>query len=350
MVDTTWALSQSPVFELRDTPGAGRGVFARTGLAAGTDILTTSPSLSPIAHIILRQYRREVCAYCFAYDRGTDWKLRLSATALSFCSETCLEAWSRENSDTHRQALQAVESSVQRQQRQNGDRMDLDSEEQLSWGEAAKTEAEIVKIRSRDRPSKQQRKLLESFANVKVEPDILNFLLSGCFMATSSETKLSSLLTLADNPTVYTSASLHSHVQAYLHLLTLLPITLLPHLQTDICHELISRASHNAFSIRPSSDGEHSGEFLGYGVWPEASFFNHSCRPNVHKERRGRQWTFRSNRDIAAGRELCITYLGGDERDLDVRGRRKRLLDEWGFECQCRGCEEEAEDESRADI
>ena len=350
MVDTTWSLSQSPVFELRDTPGAGRGVFARTGLAAGTDILTTSPSLSPIAHIILRQYRREVCAYCFAYDRGTDWRLRLPETALFFCSETCLDDCNHDHPDTHRQALRAVEASIQRQQRQTGDRMDLDSEKQLTWGEAAKIGTEIVKIRSSDRPSKQQRKLLASLANVKVEPDILNFLISGCFMAASSETHLSSLLTLADNPTVYKSASLHSHVQAYLHLLTLLPTDLLSHLRTDICHELISRASHNAFSIRPSSDGEHSGEFLGYGVWPEASFFNHSCRPNIHKERRGRQWTFRSNRDIAAGEELCITYLGGDERDLDVKGRRKRLLDEWGFQCQCPGCEEEAKDESRADI
>jgi SET and MYND domain-containing protein len=160
-------------------------------------------------------------------------------------------------------------------------------------------------------------------------------------MAETDPNRFDSLLALADNPSVYETASLPAHVEAYLHLQCLLPPALLPHSRADVSHELISRASHNAFSIRPSSDGEQSGEFLGYGVWPEASFFNHSCRPNLVKERNGRRWSFHTSRDISAGEELFITYLGGDERDLDVKGRRKRLRDEWGFICQCEGCEEE---------
>ena len=225
--------------------------------------------------------------------------------------------------------------------------MEIDSEKQLTWNKAGKIGADIVNARSLAKPSKQGRRLLADHGDAKVDPDILNFLLSGCFMtAADSGVKVPSLLTLADNPSVYENASLEAHIGAYLHLLTLLPESLIPHLRADVCHQLISRASHNAFSIRPTSDGEQSGEFMGYGVWPEASFFNHSCQPNVSKERKGRLWSFYTSRDVEVGEELCITYLGGDEKDFDLRGRRARLLEEWGFLCRCRACREEVERES----
>ncbi len=348
MLENGWSLPHNHVFELRDTPYAGRGIFARTDLTAGTHVLTTTSLLSPLAHVIQRHYRREVCAYCFRYDRGMDWKIRLPLTALSFCTQECVEDWKLENPETHVRALQAVEASIQRQQRQNVDAMDIDSENRITWGEAAKIGANIVQARSAVGVlSKQDRKLLAAHADAVVDPEILNFLLSGCFMAASlCEEKASSLLTLADNPSIYQNASLEAHVGAYLHLLTLLPAPLLPHFHANVCHELIARASHNAFSIRPSSDGEQSGEFLGYGIWPEASFFNHSCLPNLSKGLLGRLWSFRTTRNVKAGEELYITYLGGDERDFDVNGRRKRLLDEWGFVCKCSECKKEANEES----
>ena len=254
-----------------------------------------------------------------------------------------MEFWKEEHGDVHVEALRAVESFIQRNQHHDEDRMELDGEDSLTWERASEIGAAIFTARSSATPSKMDRKLLARHASGQVEPDILYFLASGCFMsAASGSERVDSLLTLEDNSQVYATASLNAHIRAYLQLLTVLPLPLLPHLRADVCHELISRASHNAFSIRPSSDGEHSGEFLGYGVWPEASFFNHWCVPNIAKERRGRRWSFYTSRDVGAGEELCITYLGGDEKDLDVRGRRKRLHDEWGFFCDCVGCEQEA--------
>ena len=348
MVDSGWVLPNSHVFEVRDTPDAGRGVFARTDLNAGTHILTTTPVLSPVAHVISRRYRREVCAYCFAYDRGKEWKIRLPSTGLSFCSAGCSEDWRLDSNEIHTQALQAVEASIQRHHREDVEVMDVDSEKQVTWPEAEEIGAELVKARSVKKQSKLQRRLLATHADIKVDPDISNLLICGCLMAASSKDgKIPPLLMLAENTAVYEDASLAAHVDAYLHLLTLLPDSLLPYLRADACHKLISRASHNAFSIRPSCDGEQSGEFLGYGVWPEASFLNHSCRPNLSKERQGRLWSFHTSKGVRAGEELCITYLGGDERDLDVNGRRKRLFDEWGFVCQCRGCGEETETASK---
>lgn len=345
MVDHGCSLPHSHVFEVRDTPGAGRGIYARTDLTAGTHVLTTTPTLSPVAHVILRQYRREVCAYCFAYDRGKEWKIRLPSTGLFFCSQSCNENWKLEHPATHTQALQAVETHIQRKSQQKGDLMEIDAGGQMTWIEAAEIGTELVRARLVTAQSKQQRRLLATYADLKVDPDILTFLLSGCFMtAAPKDAQIHSLLTLAENPAVYQDASLAAHVDAYLILLTLLPKPLLASLQADVCRELISRASHNAFSIRPIHEGEQSGEFLGYGVWPEASFFNHSCLPNLSKERHGRLWSFHTSRDVRAGEELCITYLGGDEKDFDVDGRRRRLSEEWGFVCQCRGCQAEKEE------
>lgn len=41
------------------------------------------------------------------------------------------------------------------------------------------------------------------------------------------------------------------------------------------------------------------------------------------------------------GEELCISYMGGDEVELDLRERRKRLSETWVFECGCIRCEME---------
>jgi hypothetical protein len=90
----------------------GRAVFATRSLPANTPLLETGP---PSAYTVNKEYRREVCARCFAYDRGVRWKIRLEQPAvkdvqysascskasaglgwdlgLVFCSETCRDAW-----------------------------------------------------------------------------------------------------------------------------------------------------------------------------------------------------------------------------------------------------------------
>ena len=280
-----WRLPENETYELHETVEAGRGVFARRKLTAGTHILTTSPDLSPIAHVILRDYRKEACAWCFAYNRGREWKLR--RYGIAYCSEECYAHWIKQNQEKIRvyEALQKAKPQLAKL---------------TTWAAGRSNSA---------------------------DPDIANFILSD----NGSE----SLMELVGNPDVFKSASLSDHVQAYHFLLTFMDA------QAERCQELISRASHNAFSIRPNNDGQQSGEFLGYGVWPEASFFNHSCRPNLRKERRGRLWLFWADEEVEEGEELCITYLGGDEKDLGVEERRRRLQDEWGFRCCCTRCIEE---------
>lgn len=341
MLDDEWRLPESKDWKIEDTAAAGLGIFARIDLTSGSHLLSTSASLSPIAHVILRKYRREVCAVCFLYDRGCEWKTRKPDLGVSFCSTECLTKWTNATTEDEVQARQVVEAHLQRQSRtqrgEENDHMSNTADGDCTWGQAAEQARQVVEARSKDRPTKDEKRLLQTHFEAAVDPDILQFLLGGS-LARRDRSVQSSLLAIADNPAVYETASRSDHIRAYLLLLAIVPVPLLPLVEADYCHQLISRASHNAFSIRPTSDGEQSGEFLGFGVWPEASFFNHSCQPNVRKERVGRQWRFWVDAGVNEVDELCITYLGGEEKELGVDQRRKRLHDEWGFTCMCKRC------------
>ena len=387
MVQTDWYLPDSDLYVIRPTDDAGRAVFARTNIPHGTALLTTSHALSPIAHVLLRPYRREVCAFCFAYDRGREWKIRVNTAGVVFCSEECQRKWRDHVGDVGLEAHEAVESLVKQQQRryggnaQDSEDTDADMEDAHStfdprdcvsltaerideeWSYAEEAAELVLDARSKERTSKTARRALRLATESPVDGDLLFYYLSGVLEAhrsavSTSATDLSltsllpSLVALADDPLVFSNVNaLEQYIQGYSALLAVLPLQLVPFLKSSLCRALASRASHNAFSIRPvgSSDGEQSGEFFGWGVWPEISMCNHSCSPNVRKERRGRSWHFyidrpNINRGVGAGEQLCITYLGGDERDLGLQERRKKLLDEWGFLCCCPRCHAESKE------
>ncbi|KAF9295390.1 hypothetical protein BGZ88_002216 [Linnemannia elongata] len=105
---------------------------------------------------------------------------------------------------------------------------------------------------------------------------------------------------------------------------------------------ILYREVANSFGIRDSSD-----ELLGFAVFPRASFFNHSCRPNIQKKRRqssravrARQMEYWSTSVIKEGEECCISY--GDI-STGVGERRARLEDMYFFWCSCPRCLEEEE-------
>lgn len=109
------------------------------------------------------------------------------------------------------------------------------------------------------------------------------------------------------------------------------------HVTPQTIRLLFTRDSHNAFGIRSLEDD--GSEHFGYGCWPAASYFNHSCAPTIEKSREGRVFNFRAARDIAKGEELSITYLSSEERKMS-RGQRMMILKtNWGFECGCDRCE-----------
>lgn len=84
----------------------------------------------------------------------------------------------------------------------------------------------------------------------------------------------------------------------------------------------------------------NGGECLGYGVYPRASYFNHSCWPNA---------TFYKNPELKVphmnfltvwpieneGEEVCISYI---DISANLRDRRDTLLDKYFFHCTCERC------------
>jgi hypothetical protein len=75
------------------------------------------------------------------------------------------------------------------------------------------------------------------------------------------------------------------------------------------------------------------------GLWTAASYFNHSCAPRVHKDRKGRLWNFVLNEPTPLDAELTISYLGEEELlQLNANRRRALLRNAWGFECACARC------------
>ena len=211
-----------------------------------------------------------------------------------------------------------------------------------AWSKAEKQAQLHLRSRGSNTTTSVAKTISQPWAK-HVDPNVLGYLLSGILYFHQHPALWESeiLCLAADNEPYKSTEELQSHCDSLVQLIALLPLTILPSCTADVCRILASCGSHNAFGIRSGSvDGE---EYMGYGVWPSASYFNHSCSdPNIVKQRNGGVWEFRAARDIEEGDQCCITYLGGDEKDLTVWERRARLYEVWDFECMCERCVHEA--------
>jgi len=77
----------------------------------------------------------------------------------------------------------------------------------------------------------------------------------------------------------------------------------------------------------------------GTAFYPSAARINHSCNPNMKIEFpwNSANLTAVTLRPVAAGEELCISYI---KHEADVSTRRRQLL-EYGFVCSCERCLQE---------
>lgn len=329
----------SAVFRVQDIPNAGRGILATQRIRQGTKVLKSSP---PAAHVIFRQYRKEVCARCFRYELGRTLPVRHASTGKVFCSAQCQEQWLAEESELNLKAWQSLHSFVQARTKDVANDYE-DLPDRGDKPDTGRIEGAWIDAEKQISAVSNGRKARNKHARTKalpIDPDILGYLLSSLLTHHQSlEQWRAAVLTLAQDPTPYRSThDLSIHTSSYIHLSTLLPPPLLSSCTPETCQQAVSAASHNSFGIR-SEDGE---EYTGYALYPDASYFNHSCAPNISKARIGSEWVFTASRDIEVGEECCITYLGGDEKEMDVNERRARLMEHWGFECMCKRCRAES--------
>lgn len=93
----------------------------------------------------------------------------------------------------------------------------------------------------------------------------------------------------------------------------------------------------NNFGIRPSMFFLAGGD----GFYCVASFFQHSCDPNIiQKETLGSAKVFIAKEDIKKGDQLYISYTESGET---LKSRRHILKSVYGFDCKCSRCEREME-------
>lgn len=79
-----------------------------------------------------------------------------------------------------------------------------------------------------------------------------------------------------------------------------------------------------------------SYEARGVGLYARASRLNHSCRPNLVRERRGGGGlAFTTLRPVAAGDELTFSYVPVTD---DAAKRRSVLQTHFQFDCGCARC------------
>jgi SET and MYND domain-containing protein len=338
----------SPHFLLKESPRCGRGLFASQAIPVGTPLLSTS--FVPLS-LIKRQYRKEVCANCFAYETGRSLKIRDGGTNFSFCETPCNDQWTTDTPPLVAEAWSIVESFIKRKTSKAGqadatsppavERKPTPAEIDGAWHAVADTAHFILQARAGS-TAKPHVRALQSVLTMMPQPDALCFLLSGVVVyheghrVPEEHHPWEYIQALTEDTAPYEGEfHLKSHVCSYLQLLALVPAPMLPSVTPAVCRIAMAQDSNNSFGIRSLEDD--GSEFFGWGVWPEASFFNHSCRPNVGKRRVGRAWNFWAARDIECDEELLISYLGGDEDDLDQAGRRDRLSF-WGFDCSCSRC------------
>jgi hypothetical protein len=332
----------SDLFDIRQTPDAGRAVFAAKAITADTLIWHGD---DVALNVLVREYRREVCAECFAYEQGRHLRMREPSVGFAFCSVGCWTRWKEGVGEAGVQAWTAVEKLVKGRSNEDADMVDVGlprpgAEDIRQAWEGVEVQATLIRIARRSEGvGKQHRKALQKALMQPISPEIMSFCLSGILWQYNRPQDWHKLLALAEDETPYLDTdNLTAFTRTYLHLLSILPTPLLPLVSSKTLFILSSRDSHNAFGIRSLEDD--GSEFFGYGCWPSASYFNHSCAPNVDKERDGRVWLFRAARDIEEGEQLCITYLSGQERKLGREQRMKLLRENWGFECACQRCAE----------
>lgn len=369
-----WCL---PVFEsdgyveLHTTSHGGRSLFAARDIPLGTRIHT---SLAPFAHVIYKDYRREVCAQCLAYSasdlappevtRSRVWSIKWSpeapgASAVWFCSEDCRETWEKDETGSLQAQLDAILMKAQVASRRKGKSVDVipppfNPKEEITQEVIDDAWKKIEVLAT----SKTQLAAFCVTLNLEdMELEIARYLASAILCLYVSEqlhvvaeydkhndsgmrAPWSHLLHLQDNELANILERpyiLTAHLRIYAFLCSALPKHLKPYLSS--VRDVLARDTGNAFGIW---DGDRRDEMLGWGMWTSASYFNHSCAPNIRKIRRARALHFETTCPVVAGEELCISYVDTDQL---LEQRRRDLRTSWFFTCSCSRCQRESSDD-----
>jgi SET and MYND domain-containing protein len=294
-----------PQIALRTTSYGGRSFFATQPIAKGIQVLACE---APFAHVVYKDYRREICAQCFAYAASTSrsiderrtWSIRSSregAESVWFCTDDCRIVWESGKIGPLLAEVNAILAKAQVATRKKvKDKLHgCDSPDPMifpSGPDVQITQDYIDKAWAEAEDLASFRARLSSYCSTMnledMELEIARFVASAivhryvfdhCLIDCSP-----SMITTFDPWTVVLDLQsgelsnfrlrpyvLLAHLRVYAFLCHSLPKHLRVYVPT--VRALLARDTGNAFGIW---DGDDRDEMLGWGVWVSASYFNHS--------------------------------------------------------------------------
>ncbi|TFK67216.1 SET domain-containing protein [Pluteus cervinus] len=365
-------LGTEPLCHIQPTPYGGRGVFAVQHIPKDTTIHVCN---GPYAYVVYKEFRKEVCAYCFkyAFDEGRNaWNVRLEdkpGSGVWFCSTECRNVWQeQENVDDLVVWMNGALDKASKRMKppppnpsQGVDNLGTSSFESplLRPEDLTRQVIDVAWRTAESLPLGPPHAEYDYLQELEVET--ARFLISGIVQryredvnstapnATLDHASIPSHLTwtcfldLQNNEVPHLRSKPHvnvlaSHLRIYHFLRRILHPALQKYVRTaETVRTVLSRDPGNVFGLWDMSTSGDS-EMLGWGLYTSASYFNHDCNPNVKKVRDGRSLFFRTTRDVLPGEELCISYVDLQDSVFD---RQRQLQQHWYFTCCCQRCQTE---------
>lgn len=356
--------SISDLFQIQHTSFGGRSCFSNVSLPRGTVILDAEDSLG---ESINYEFRKEVCHRCLFYSSGKVMKYRLNIDELDsldeqfkgkrflgaglwFCSSQCRDEFLRQEHILELiSGYESLLNGLMYCQRRGIDK-EIDEEKLNSMQvDQQAIESQWQQLCSEWVPRIQKLKPSKKLTQLPyMTDDIYCCARSLCrtlfqlkYLDPKSVTNRSFQILQSNELSKISRFPilLSFQIAVYQTLYILLPPTLHDQLSVPKFRHILGAEYGNAFGIWQLGESVGDREYLGYWLFPRASFFNHSCDPNVDKVRKGRKMSFILNRDVTVGTQLCISY--NCDLTLPVNGRQQVMKDNWFFECMCDRCSSE---------
>jgi SET and MYND domain-containing protein len=291
----------SPYFTLLQTHNGGRSLFATLPIPANTLIHI---SHSPSASVIYREYRKFVCAWCFGYkDEGRGgWCMTNGEHngGRRFCAETCRDFWIAEGmrcGGLKERVDKAIDAAVHRMNKYRARSKQTQSHADFALPD------NTLEITQATLDAAWKAAHCEATTIIQLnemELEIARFVSSALVHLYTTSLKPvtfddhRSILLLQQNELPHTLQRpyiLPAHIRISKFLRTALAC--IPEMRTYISMEadgdcwvrrILGRDAGNSFGIwEQAPDGDHGDarmdgdkEMFGWGIWVDASFFNHS--------------------------------------------------------------------------
>ncbi|CAI5758826.1 unnamed protein product [Candida verbasci] len=288
--------SNSQYYRIGNTKYGGRGCFAIEEIENDTIIHISE---SPLSSTISKPFKKEVCQLCFKYEFGKYMKFKVSQKvnkdqhcSIWFCSQECEDNFKKHDVNDiyinnllncEKYYLLGLSKPEIEAKEPKGDLNETINEE---WAKVDLWNEKIANMK----PSKLLNLIPRIDDSEYLEIKYVIGVLFQIFEGETSENRELSLFKELQSSEIEKYHRYPYLLYSYINIYKFVKLTCSKELQKyitpDSIRSIIGKNLSNAFGIWSESNSkDEDKEFLGFGVYPSASFFNHSCDPNLIKIR-----------------------------------------------------------------